>query len=165
MRNLNLLLAKVDVLLSFANAATSAPVPFVRPKLHDQGSGMLNLKNVRHPCLEKQDGVTVIPNSVSLNKNESMFLIITGPNMGGKSTYIRSVGVCVLMAHIGSFVPCDKADISVVDCILARVGAEDSELRRLSTFALEMVETSGIVRVSTSIVHMVVSACNYLLLI
>lgn len=147
-RSLNFCIAKVDVLVSLATAAASAPVPYVRPKLINNEFRVLRLKRARHMCLERMDLMNFIPNDIELKEDETIFDIITGPNMGGKSTFMRTVGICVFLAHIGSFVPCDEAEISLTDCILARVGADDCELKGMSTFMLEMVETCGIVRVS-----------------
>ncbi|XP_030378531.1 DNA mismatch repair protein spellchecker 1 [Scaptodrosophila lebanonensis] len=147
--SLNNELAQLDCLCSFAVAARSAPTPYVRPTLLPPGSGKLLLKDVRHPCLELQEHVDFIANSVDFEKDKCNMYIITGPNMGGKSTYIRSVGTAVLMAHVGAFVPCTEATISMVDSILGRVGASDNIIKGLSTFMVEMIETSGIIRTAT----------------
>lgn len=140
-------IAELDCLLSFAIAAVSAPTPYVKPKMSDKSPRVLNLTGMRHPCLELQEDVTFIANDIKFEENETNMYIITGPNMGGKSTYIRSVGAAVLMAHIGSFVAADEADIPYVDCILGRIGADDNISKGLSTFMVEMIETAGIVRV------------------
>jgi DNA mismatch repair protein MSH2 len=122
------LVAEIDVLASFATSAALAPTEYVRPRIHPLGSGILSLEKARHPCVELMDGVDFVPNDCCLNNKNSNFQIITGPNMGGKSTYIRSIGCIQVMAQIGSFVPCSQADISIVDVILARVGAGDRKL-------------------------------------
>lgn len=124
---MNFIFAQLDVLVSLAVAAATAPIPYIRPKLHEEGSDYMKLIRIRHPCLEVQDGMSYTPNDVEFQRDKSELHIITGPNMGGKSTYIRSIGVVALMAQIGSFVPCDEADIPIFDCIMTRVGADDDQ--------------------------------------
>jgi len=135
--------AEIDVYTTLAYVSYSSVPPYVKPDI-TPASGNLELVACRHPVLEAQNDFTYIPNNANLVRGESSFQIITGPNMGGKSTYIRSIGVNVLMAQMGCFVPCQSATVPICDAILARVGASDSQLRGVSTFMAEMLETASI---------------------
>ncbi len=136
------LIARLDCLLSFAVIATRNG--YVRPEINV--SNILDIKNGRHPVIEKQLplGEKYIANDVYLDKESQQIIIITGPNMSGKSALLRQTGLIVLMAQMGSYVPADKALIGLVDKVFTRVGASDNLSSGESTFMVEMNETASI---------------------
>ena len=137
--------ARLDALASLAQVA--AERRYVAPAVDDTRD--LQITDGRHPVLEAaEQGEPFVPNDVLLD-GENRVLIITGPNMAGKSTYIRQVALLTLMAHVGSFIPAKSARIGVVDRIFARVGASDELARGRSTFMVEMSETAGILNNAT----------------
>lgn len=141
------MLADLDVLVSLAEAAEK--YNYCCPRVDDGNT--IDIREGRHPVVERI-GITdgYVPNDVNLDSNDHRLLIITGPNMAGKSTYIRQVALVVLMAQVGSFVPATEAHVGIVDRIFTRVGAADSLARGQSTFMVEMTEVATILNNATS---------------
>ena len=138
--------ATLDVLCSFAEVAFRKR--YCRPEV--DMSGVINIKNGRHPVVEVLSDVPFIPNDTYLDKGENRVAMITGPNMAGKSTYMRQTALIALMAQIGSFVPADSASIGIVSSIFTRVGASDDLAAGQSTFMVEMSEVAHILKNATA---------------
>ena len=136
------LIARLDCLLSFAESAANNN--YTRPEINDGYT--IDIKEGRHPVIEKQLplGEEYVPNDIYLDNEEQQVIIITGPNMGGKSTYMRQTALIVLLAHIGSFVPAASCELSLVDRIFTRIGSSDDLAGGRSTFMVEMSETANI---------------------
>ncbi len=139
-------IAMLDVLQSFSCVALANN--YIRPEIVKSGS--IKLKDSRHPVVEHRRSDIFVPNDVLLDQKENNLLLITGPNMAGKSTYMRQIGLIVLMAHIGCFVPAKKARVCLVDRIFTRVGASDDLAAGQSTFMVEMNELANILNNATS---------------
>mgnify|MGYP002760383423 FL=1 len=138
-------LAELDSLTALAERA--AALDYVRPQLDDRPG--MDIRGGRHPVVEQNTTEPFVPNDVVLDDQQRM-LIITGPNMGGKSTYMRQVALLALMAHIGSFVPAESARFGPLDRIFTRIGASDDLAGGRSTFMVEMTETANILNNATA---------------
>ena len=139
-------IAILDVLCAFAKV--SSRMNYVRPIIHEGRE--IAIKDGRHPVVEKMgDGGTFVANDTYMNDDDASMLIITGPNMSGKSTYMRQVALIVLMAQMGCFVPCESAKIGIVDNIFTRIGAADNLAQGQSTFFMEMSELAYILNTAT----------------
>ncbi|ALA60848.1 DNA mismatch repair protein MutS [Nitrospira moscoviensis] len=140
-------LSLIDVLSGLAEVA--ALHRYTKPAVDE--SGVIAIRNGRHPVVERLvPDLAFVPNDTELNLGDHRLLILTGPNMAGKSTYLRQVALIVLLAQMGSFVPADEARIGLVDRIFTRVGASDNLAGGHSTFMVEMVETAGILSNATA---------------
>jgi DNA mismatch repair protein MutS len=148
-RQTALALAEVDVLANFAHLA--ALRNYCRPKLDD--SGDLEIVEGRHPVIEEQESVAggerFVPNDLYLNSTTHAILVLTGPNMGGKSTYLRQSALIMILAQMGSFVPARSVRMRLVDRVFTRIGASDNLARGRSTFMVEMTETAAILHTAT----------------
>jgi DNA mismatch repair protein MutS len=148
-RQTALALAEVDVLASLAHIA--ALRNYCRPKFED--SSDIEILEGRHPVIEQHDaggGERFVPNDLYLNSTTHTVLVLTGPNMGGKSTYLRQAALIVILAQMGSFVPARSARLGIVDRVFTRIGASDNLARGRSTFMVEMTETAAILHTATS---------------
>jgi len=138
-------IAVIDCFLSLAEVAQR--YRYVKPEI-DTGD-VIEIKDGRHPVVEVEMSGEFVPNDLYIDRDQNMLLIITGPNMAGKSTYLRQVALTVIMAQIGSFVPASHAKIGIVDRIFTRIGAADDITRGRSTFLVEMNETANILHNAT----------------
>jgi len=150
-RQTALALAEVDVLGSLAHLA--ALRNYCRPQFVD-GAGEIEIIEGRHPVIEQQElaggSERFVPNDLYLNNTTHNILLLTGPNMGGKSTYLRQTALIVILAQMGSFVPARSAKLSIVDRVFTRIGASDNLARGRSTFMVEMTETAAILHTATA---------------
>jgi len=148
-RQTALALAEVDVLAALAQIA--ALRNYCRPRFDD--SADIEIVEGRHPVIEQQElgsGERFVPNDLYLNSTTHTILVLTGPNMGGKSTYLRQAAVTVILAQMGSFVPARSARLGLVDRVFTRIGASDNLARGRSTFMIEMTETAAILHTATA---------------
>lgn len=147
LRRLGGALAALDALAAFAEVA--ARRRYCRPRVGAPG-GAIVIREGRHPVVEATSPEPFVPNDTELDGEKSQIVLLTGPNMGGKSTYLRQVALIVLMAQAGSFVPAESAELGAVDRIFTRVGASDDLARGESTFMVEMIETANILHHATA---------------
>ncbi len=149
LQELSTIIAKTDVLSGFAKLATERE--YVKPKIYDMGEndGIIDIKGGRHPLVEVLSEEEFISNNSFLDSVSTVLSILTGPNMSGKSTYIRQVATLVLLAQIGCYVPAKSMTLSLVDRIFTRVGASDDLSKGRSTFMVEMDEAANIVNNAT----------------
>ena len=145
LQEISLVLSELDMLLSFANVAEDNG--YIRPEIIDEK--IIDIIDGRHPVVEKVNKSDYVPNDIKMDKNTDI-LLITGPNMAGKSTYMRELAIIVIMAQIGSFVPCKKCVIPLFDKIFTRIGASDDLVAGESTFMVEMKEANRAITDATA---------------
>lgn len=141
------IISKLDVIVSLAIVARNNN--YCRPSINTKN--IINIREGRHPIVEYNiSNELFVPNDTKLDMDENMVHLITGPNMAGKSTYMRQVALITIMAHIGSYVPANAADISIIDRVFTRIGASDNLAQGESTFMVEMKEVANIISFATS---------------
>ena len=145
-RSVILAIANLDCLMSLA--AVSGQSNYVRAKFVDESC--VRIKQGRHPMVEQILLDNYVPNDVSMHRERDRALIVTGPNMGGKSSYVRQIALICIMAQIGCYVPAENAELGMVDAIYTRMGAYDNMMRGESTFMVELKECSDIMNAATS---------------
>jgi len=138
-------IAEIDVARSFADTALAGN--YIIPEVNDGDE--IDIKDSRHPVVEKIHAETFTPNDINLNRKNNQVMLITGPNMAGKSTYIRQTALCVIMAQAGGAIPASSAKIGIADRIFTRIGAGDNLVQGASTFMVEMNEAANILNNST----------------
>jgi len=141
------MVATLDCIQSLATAAQK--YNYTKPAIIDNPSLEISITNSRHPIVEQASQTPFTPNSITMSNTHNRLIFITGPNMAGKSTLMRQLGLLVIMAQMGSFIPADSATISIVDKLFTRIGASDNLAAGQSTFMVEMLETSAILNTAT----------------
>ncbi|RKP08628.1 muts domain V-domain-containing protein, partial [Thamnocephalis sphaerospora] len=141
--------AELDCLLGLAVCATTIGEPCCRPEFVEEGPSLLELEELRHPCVIPGIAADFIPNDTMLGNDQARMILLTGPNMGGKSTLLRQTCIAIIMAQLGCYVPARRCRLTAVDRIFTRIGANDNIMAGQSTFMVELSETSKILHEAT----------------